>query len=377
MPADLTSGETPQRLPFVRIDITPGMTEPLEAARKIVHQMFDLDAPTPEVAKNFHMSVMVYDLGPLQISATTSSASILRRSAALVALSRADHIVVQLYRTSDFHMTIDGRRVRVPTGTLAFFDLARPGTIEADAVDNLALAIPPDFLHPLIADPHDIHGLVLQSDGEANIALTMHLEDLWQRLPGLTPQEAQQEAQSLCAMLAGVIGADATRRSVTRAHLRRNQFGAICRWIDASLADPGLEPLTIMRKFHITRPTLYRMFEKRGGIMKYILERRLETVLHDLVDRSLDDEKIGTLMQRRGLQDHTSAGRAFRNYFGITPKQARAGLTSQMYWSPLCSTEAFRTQNIERLGPLLERHQVRVTVDEAKNRVSSDATGGA
>ncbi|HWU60529.1 MAG TPA: helix-turn-helix domain-containing protein [Ensifer sp.] len=364
MPADMTSGETPQRLPFVRIDIAPGVTEPLGAARKIVHQMFDLDAPSPEIAENFHMSVMVYDLGPLQISATTSSASILRRSAALVALSRADHIIVQFYRTGDFHMTWEENRVRVPAGTLAFFDLARPGTIEADAVDNLALAIPPDFLLPLVAEPHDIHGLVLESEGEANVALTMHLEDLWQRLPGLTPQEAHQEAQSLCAMLAGVIGASATRRSMTRAHLRRNQFGAICRWIDASLGDPALEPAAIMRKFHITRPTLYRMFEKRGGIMKYILERRLETVLHDLVDRSLDDEKIGTIMQRRGLLDHTSAGRAFRHYFGITPRQVRAGLTSHMYWSPLSSTEAFRIQNIERLGPLLERHKVRVTVTE-------------
>ncbi len=149
--------------------------------------------------------------------------------------------------------------------------------IEADHVDNLALALPPDLLLPLIADRHGIHGLMLPPDSEASVALVLHMEDLWLRLPTLTQEEAVAESRSLAAMLAAVIGAHADRRSMARSYLRKNQFGAICRWIETNLHEPDLEPATITGKFYITRPTLYRMFEQRGGIMKYILERRWKT----------------------------------------------------------------------------------------------------
>lgn len=350
----------PARLPFVHIDIEPSMPEPLSAARQIVGLMFDLDAPNAEIADSFEMTVTVYDLGQMQFSSCRSSASILRRSPALVALTRVNHFIVQFYRSGSFHVTLEGERVEVPPGCIAFFDLSRPCMIEADKVDNLSLTVPPEMLVPLVADPHGIHGLVLRPDSEANAALTMHLANLWERLPDMTPDKAQEEAQSLGAMLAAVIGVQANRRSKARAHLRKIQFGAICRWIDENLGNPSLGPADITRKFYITRPTLYRLFEQRGGIMKYILERRLEKVFHDLADQSRPPEKIGPIIERWGLRDHTSAGRAFRSYFGVTPRQVRSSQLSQIRWSPLSGTEAFRIRNIERLGPVLEKHNVRV-----------------
>ena len=250
---------------------------------------------------------------------------------------------------------------------LAFFDLSRPCTIEAGRVDNLALTVSPDLLLPLVANPDGIHGLVLPPDNEANVALTLHLENLWHRLPELSPEAAEEETRSLAVMLAAVIGAQINRRSIARAHLRKIQFGAICRWIDENLANSSLAPSDITRKFYMTRPTLYRMFEQRGGIMKYILERRLEKLFHDLADRSRPAEKIGDVMHRWGLRDHTYAGRAFRSYFGVTPRQLRSSLPSQLKWSPLGGTETFRIRNIERLGPLLEKHNVRVRREDGKD----------
>lgn len=330
--------------------------------------MFDLGAPSPEIAERFEMHVSVYDLGALQMSACVSSASILKRSPALIALTHIDHFIVQFYRNGNFSFTIDDERTEVPTGGIAFFDLSRPCMIEADHVDNLALALPPDLLLPLIADRHGIHGLMLPPDSEASVALVLHMEDLWLRLPTMTQEEAVAESRSLAAMLAAVIGAHADRRSMARSYLRKNQFGAICRWIETNLHEPDLEPATITGKFYITRPTLYRMFEQRGGIMKYILERRLEKIFRDLLDESLRHEKINTIMQRWGLRDQTSAGRAFRSYFGVTPRQVRSSLWSHITWPPVASPEAFRIKNMERLGPLLEQHNVRVKQDGADHQ---------
>ena len=363
----MTHNERPSRLPFVHIDIDPAMPAPLDAARQVVAMMFDLDAPNAETADNFQMNVTVYDLGQIQVSTCISSASILQRSPALIAITRVNHFIVQFYRNDSFHVTIEGERRAVPPGALAFFDLSRPCTIEAGRVDNLALTVSPDLLLPLVANPDGIHGLVLPPDNEANVALTLHLENLWHRLPELSPEAAEEETRSLAVMLAAVIGAQINRRSMARAHLRKIQFGAICRWIDENLANSSLAPSDITRKFYMTRPTLYRMFEQRGGIMKYILERRLEKLFHDLADRSRPAEKIGDVMHRWGLRDHTYAGRAFRSYFGVTPRQLRSSLPSQLKWSPLGGTETFRIRNIERLGPLLEKHNVRVRREDGKD----------
>ena len=363
----MTHNERPSRLPFVHIDIDPAMPAPLDAARQVVAMMFDLDAPNAETADNFQMNVTVYDLGQIQVSTCISSASILQRSPALIAITRVNHFIVQFYRNDSFHVTIEGERRAVPPGALAFFDLSRPCTIEAGRVDNLALTVSPDLLLPLVANPDGIHGLVLPPDNEANVALTLHLENLWHRLPELSPEAAEEETRSLAVMLAAVIGAQINRRSMARAHLRKIQFGAICRWIDENLANSSLAPSDITRKFYMTRPTLYRMFEQRGGIMKYILERRLEKLFHDLADRSRPAEKIGDVMHRWGLRDHTYAGRAFRSYFGVAPRQLRSSLPSQLKWSPLGGTEAFRIRNIERLGPILEKHNVRVRREDGKD----------
>ena len=361
----MTHEERPPRLHSVQIDIGPDTPEPLELAKQIVSLFFDLEAPNAEIANNFRMSLSAYDLGPMQISICTSSASVLRRSPALIALTRTDQFIVQFYRSGGFDMTIDGKRTTVPSGAVAFFDLSRPCDIDAEAVDNLSLNIPPDALLPLVADPHSIHGLVLQPDSEMNVALILHLEDFWLRLPDLTPEEAREEALSLAAMLAEAIGAHSARRSVTRAHLRKNQFGAICRWIDSNLGNPMLGAAAIIGKFHITRPTLYRMFEQRGGVMKYILERRLEKVFQDLVDPDLPRENIGALFNLRGLRDHTSAGRAFRAYFGITPREVRSSRSSPPRWSPANSTDTFQMQNVKRLQPVLEKHGVQMRITGA------------
>jgi AraC-like DNA-binding protein len=106
--------------------------------------------------------------------------------------------------------------------------------------------------------------------------------------------------------------------------LRKSQFRAICRRIDRQIASPDLGPTTLARDFHITRPTLYRMFEPHGGIGRYILGRRLTGVFRDLSDPALAQKKIALVLRRWGFANHTAAGRAFRAAYGLTPSECRA-----------------------------------------------------
>ncbi len=357
----MNENAAPTRLPFVEVAVGPEMPFPLEAAKKIVSPMFDLDTPRAQAPDGYMMDLSAYDLGPMQMSVCKASASVMRRSSALIALTGTDHFIIQFYQSTGFDVTIDGHRVPVPPLTVAMFDLRRTLTIETDQIDNVAMIIPRDLLAPMVADINSIHGLVLRTDSEANVALIMHMKGLWERLSDMGSAQAVEETQSIVAMIAAIIGAHADQRTMARRHMRKNQFIAICRWIDEHLGNSKLQPSDIVAKFFITRPTLYRMFEQRGGIMRYILERRLERVMRDLVDPQFRNEKISAVMQSNGLQDHTSAGRAFRSHFGVTPRQVRQDGASLTWYPERGGTEAFRINRIEQLGPLLKEHNVRMS----------------
>ena len=246
------------------------------------------------------------------------------RSPQTIARSGTDHFHLQFYRNNGFVMTVDGAERLVDAGQISMLDLSRPVTLRTDGVDNMSVMISRDMLLPLIADPNDVHGLVLPHDSEANIAIREHLEDMWLQGAHLTVKEGLELSHSTVAMLAGIIRANSQNRAVTRTELRKSQFRTICRRIDQQLSDPMLDAASLARQFHMTRPTLYRMFEPHGGISKYILHRRLAGVFRDLSDPSQASERIATILYRWGFSNQTAAGRAFRAAYGMTPSEARS-----------------------------------------------------
>jgi AraC-like DNA-binding protein len=286
--------------------------------------MFELDTPSPEMRAGYSMDFAVYDFGPITLGIATCPASILVRSAQTVARSGTNHFHVQFYRSNGFTVVIDGAEQQVQPGQICMLDLSRPVTLTTRGVDNLSAMIARDLLLPLIADPADVHGLVLPLDSEANVAVREHLEEMWAQGSNLTVAEGLEVSRSTAALLAGVIRANSQNRASTRAELRKSQFRAICRRIDQQIGNPDLDPATLARQFHVTRATLYRMFEVHGGINKYILGRRLAGVFSNLADPSQAQEQIATILYRWGFTNHTTAGRAFRSLYGMTPSQARA-----------------------------------------------------
>ena len=310
------------------------------ACRELVSPMFDLDTPEPEQRPEYYMNFSVYDFGQMQLSLAEAPASILSRSQKYVALTGTDQFLVQYYTRGGFTLATDGTAVRLAPCDLVVMDLSRPVTIRSDHIDNVSMILRRSLLAPLLEQPEHAHGLVLRRDCETNVAVRAYIEDLVRRAADFTAEQVDAECHSAAALIAGVIGATRETHLAARAELRKSQFRAIVRWIDEHLGSSELGAAAIMRQFHVSRATLYRMFDPSDGIRNYIQARRLESVYRDLCDPAHARQRISTIFYRWGFSDHTSATRAFRTAYGLSPSEARVQFSSKM-----SSNDAFRVNS--------------------------------
>lgn len=320
----MMDGVQKDRLPHLAAYIGADYADSFAACREVMAPMFDLEAPSAEVRDAYVMDFALFDYGPIKLGQSRSSASIMTRGPLTIARTGADQFHVQFYRTHGFVMTLDGAEYRVEPGDICMLDLCRPVAIRTDGIDNLSVIIERDLLLPLLAEPADLHGLVLQRDSEACVAVRDHLEEMWLQGPHLTVEQGREWSHSTAALLAAVITAKSLNRVATRAEMRKSQFRSIRRRIDRQIGDPELGSASLIRQVFVTRPTLYRMFEPHGGVGRYILGRRLTGVFRDLSDPDLSHEKVATILARWGFRNQTAAGRAFRSAYGMTPSECRA-----------------------------------------------------
>jgi AraC-like DNA-binding protein len=96
------------------------------------------------------------------------------------------------------------------------------------------------------------------------------------------------------------------------------------RLIDARLADRNFTVQDITRETGVSRASLYRLFEARGGVQHVIQLRRLQHLRDRLDDRAFDHLPLAELAPASGFSSESHAGRLFKQAFGIAPGAYRA-----------------------------------------------------
>lgn len=99
------------------------------------------------------------------------------------------------------------------------------------------------------------------------------------------------------------------------------RLAGILRCIEDELCDPALGIDALLRRFFVSRPTLYRMFHPLGGVARYIRERRLLRAHARL--RADPDCTITFLLYDLGFESERQFQRAFQARFGMSPAQWR------------------------------------------------------
>ena len=88
-----------------------------------------------------------------------------------------------------------------------------------------------------------------------------------------------------------------------------------------------LKPAILAREAGLSRSSLYRLFENDGGVARYIQQVRLAMAHDALRDPVMAGRTIGVIAKAHGFPEPTDFSRAFRAAYGLSPREARSGLS--------------------------------------------------
>lgn len=143
----------------------------------------------------------------------------------------------------------------------------------------------------------------------------MRFSALWQHDQVYVPVDAV-EGFFACVKIA--LGVHPQREDV-RAHARAALNELIYRHIEDNLGDPDLTPGSLLEAFGVSRSSLFRMFEPRGGVRNYIMERRAIRAVLDISTSPPERGVLREISEKWGFSTQPNFNRTIQRLFGASP----------------------------------------------------------
>ena len=306
-------------LPYGRISGEEAFQEWSETVATI----FDLDTALENIDQ-FRFGFSAWHFGSLVLGLSHSDRITFGRSPMTIGRSPVDHFLVQVYQTGGLVAEAEGETVAVQPGDVWILDLSRTVQIAETSFRSINLAIPRTVLAPLLKDADALHNLKLDKESPLGGLLSRYLVDLAGQTHRMTSDEAVSAAESTVHLIAGCAGPSMDAGDFVRHGVASATLSAIRSYIDAELANPTLGAESICRQFGMSRAALYRLVQPLGGVQTHIRRRRLGRCFHEIVTPRPDAARISEVGFRWGFGDESSFSRAFREAFGMSPREARA-----------------------------------------------------
>ncbi|MFC5665276.1 helix-turn-helix domain-containing protein [Kitasatospora misakiensis] len=95
--------------------------------------------------------------------------------------------------------------------------------------------------------------------------------------------------------------------------------------IEENLADPDLSPESIARSQHISVRYLHKLFQQDGTTVgQWVRQRRLDACRRELERPSRRQVGVAAVAHRWGFVSHSHFSRAFRDAYGVSPREWQA-----------------------------------------------------
>jgi AraC-like DNA-binding protein len=288
---------------------------------KIVKSLFDFEVPDYARHLPFAAEAEIFSLPSVTVSWVRSGAGRLTRTAQMLAREGTDQILVVCYRKGSWTIETGGQKRRVEAGELVFLDMSKEVVIEAEAIENSSLAISRRKLEAIVPFLNEAHCYVRPGGPLVNVLIGI-MDHVRAHGPSMPVAEARAISESIIQLAAACL--EPLSRQSHEAGASTVPVIAIKAAIEKRLLDPSLDPKSLLEDFGITRSTLYRLFEPSGGVSAYITERRLHHALRVLADPLQSPRRISQLAFDLGFSHASAFTRAFKDLFGLSPKDARA-----------------------------------------------------
>ncbi|MGZ2747302.1 AraC family transcriptional regulator [Burkholderia stagnalis] len=274
----------------------------------------------------FAFDQMDVPFGPMMLgfrrfaSTTAAAPSSYRfdRTAALIRQDSFDFFYLLLNSAGTVRYEIDGRRFEQPSACLALLDMSKPFSATLPEGESVILTVPRSMI-PASASLQ--HGQLLNC--HASMLLISQLQLAARCLSGLRAEQVAHVAQGTLSLLYAAFAQDADAVEQSPHGVESVKHERARQYIEAHLDSPGLKVEQICREVGLSRSALYRLFAPMDGVATYIRRRRLIKIRTHLLAHQASHRTISELAYRYGFNSPTQFCRAYKQYFGYTPRESR------------------------------------------------------
>jgi AraC-like DNA-binding protein len=279
-------------------------------------------APTTD--RPFRGRITHSEVGTVELTQVRSSGQCVRRTPRLIARSSEEYVLASIQVAGAGTVTQDGRTAPLHPGAMAFYDSTRPYTLHFPAAfEQLVVQVP----RRLLPEGPVLHatGVTLGADSSARL-----VADFFRglaRLQVADPAGGAALAPHALGLLTSALtlATGAARPADRPTALDRERVLA---HLAAHHADQALGADAVARACHLSRRTLFRLFEGEAEGFGDVLRRLRVTAAQDLL-RTEPRLPLATVAVRCGFGGETQFHRAFRAATGTTPaawrRAARGG----------------------------------------------------
>lgn len=218
---------------------------------------------------------------------------------------------------------LGGKQRRDPTQvssvpTILALDMDQPCTVRSFHSRILLFFVPRALVEKAFPDAASLHGREVEATTPMTRMLIAHMVALNRQIVGLSKDEAHQSLLTVVELLAAAFSRQAGLSGNARAAVRAAAYGQVRRYVEANLHDPDLSPDSVLASLHLSRASVYRLFEHEGGLATYIASRRLRMAADELV--RFPHLEVQDIASGLGFNSASSFTRAFRRAFDIAPR---------------------------------------------------------
>lgn len=276
-----------------------------------------------DIATGLHVHSRMTQLGEVVMGKMVASRQRYERTESMIKRDYVDHFILVLMERGSLAWESCGSQFVAEAGDIALLDMSTSSRSEWSEHQQVFVNIPRDLLAPLGSSWQPSIG-ILHASHPYTTVLAHHLKTIWDcQVPG-----SEQTAKGLGLGLATLVkeyfkdclpSADGYGLAQSEQVLA----ASILSWIESELSQPALGASMISRFFYVSRSTVYELFRPWGGVRAYIQKRRLEKAMDALQSPLGRDIRISTLASDLGFTSISVFSRAFRERWGVSPREAR------------------------------------------------------
>lgn len=249
-----------------------------------------------------------------------------------VASDGFDHFVLTHVLEGELDIQVPTPDRTIRAGETLLLDTLRPMRTDYRQVHILTASVARDVIAAALGPTTRLHGQVLKPP--ANLMLADFLTSLARRGDDLTPAALSALCRAFIDILASV-GADEPRpgREDQRRDLARRE--TVKRYISTHLSNQAMSVDSISAGTGISRSSLYRLFDKQGGVARFIQRYRLDS-LRTALDTG-DRTPLPELATMFGFTNEAVMSRLFAEVHDAPPQAYRQSLNERDRNDPVMS----------------------------------------